>query len=75
MGSGAQVTLFDKFPEGASGSQDQDINALANLPDNGCDVLTLLRASYFITDPAAFLTDAWRIVRPPPLADPVRSAR
>jgi len=64
MGSGAQVTLFDKFPEGASGSQDQDINALANLPDNGCDVLTLLRASYFITDPAAFLTDAWRIVRP-----------
>ena len=64
MGGGAQVTLFDKFPDGAAGIRNQDINALANLPDNGCDVLALLRASYFITGPAAFLADARRIVRP-----------
>jgi hypothetical protein len=57
------VTLFDRFPDGAPGIRNQDINALANLPDNGCDVLALFRASHFITDPPAFLADARRIVR------------
>ncbi len=34
------------------------------MPDNACDVLTLLRSSYFIARPADFLADARRIVRP-----------
>ena len=62
-GERTRVTLFDRFPEGATGVQVHDLNALETLPADGCDVLTLFRASYFITQPAAFLAEARRIVR------------
>jgi SAM-dependent methyltransferase len=64
LGAEAEVVLFDKFAESAAGVEKLDINALDALPENACDVLTLLRASYFIAEPAQFLAEARRIVRP-----------
>ena len=64
LGAKADVVLFDKFADSAPGVQKLDINALEVVPDNACDVLTLLRSSYFIARPADFLADARRIVRP-----------
>jgi SAM-dependent methyltransferase len=58
------VVLFDKFADSAPGVEKLDINALDALPDNACDVLTLLRASYFVLRPAEFLAEARHIVRP-----------
>jgi hypothetical protein len=63
-GDRTQIALFDKFPEGALGVRVQDINALGSLPDDACDVLALFRASMLIAQPATFLADAQRIVRP-----------
>ncbi len=56
-------TFFDKFPT-EPGVRLQDINTLENLPDNSCDVLTLFRASCFITDPPRFLSSARRLLKP-----------
>jgi SAM-dependent methyltransferase len=60
---GTRVALFDKFPTDASVTE-ADLNDLRRLPDGACDVLTLLRASYFIAEPATFLAEARRLVRP-----------
>ncbi len=59
----AHVALFDRFPNDAGVIQ-ANLNDLQGLPDSGCDVLTLFRASYFVTSPATFLGEARRIVRP-----------
>ena len=59
----AHVAFFDKFPNDATVTE-VDLNDLRRLPDSTCDVLTLFRASYFIAEPATFLADARRIVRP-----------
>src|SRR5262249_59059321 len=40
----SRVTFFDGFPT-EPGVERQDMNALDNLPEAGCDVLTLFRAS------------------------------
>ncbi|HUO62612.1 MAG TPA: methyltransferase domain-containing protein, partial [Terriglobales bacterium] len=61
------VTLFDGFPT-EPGVQRQDLNALDNLPEAGCDVLTLFRASMFITDSARALAGIHRVLRPGGLA-------
>ncbi|MBI4587400.1 MAG: methyltransferase domain-containing protein, partial [Candidatus Rokubacteria bacterium] len=58
-----RATFFDKFPTDPA-VRAQDIDALENLPDNACDVLTLFRASMFITDPPVFLAHVRRLVRP-----------
>lgn len=63
----ASVRFFDKFPT-EPGVERQDVNELARLPDNGCDVVTLLRASYFIADPASVLGHLRRLLRPGGLA-------
>lgn len=59
----AHVALFDKFPNDGGVIQ-ADLNDLGGLPESACDVLTLFRASYFVTAPATFLSEARRIVRP-----------
>src|SRR5262249_25043176 len=41
-----------------------DANALGEMPADVCDVLMMTRASYMIEDPAAFLRDTWRMIRP-----------
>lgn len=63
-----RVALFDKFPSDQGRARRLDINALEGLPDDACDVVTLIRASYFIDDPAAFLANLRRILRPGGLA-------
>ena len=62
LGTGAQVCLFDQFPSHA-GVERQDLNALDRLPADACDVLAVLRASYFVASPAAFLASARRLRR------------
>lgn len=62
-----EVSFFDKFPHD-SAVHSQDINALETLPDDSCDVFTLFRASYFVTDPPAFLAQVRRLVKPGGLA-------
>lgn len=59
----ARVALFDKFPSDAGVIQ-ADLNDLGALPESACDVLTVFRASYFVTSPPTFLGEARRIVRP-----------
>ncbi len=66
--SRTRVALFDRFPEGAPGVRALDINALESLPDDACDVLAVFRASYFIAEPATFLAQAHRVLRPGGLA-------
>lgn len=61
------LTVLDKFPT-EPGVRRFDLNRLDDLPDAACDVLTLLRASYFITDPARALAGLRRILRPGGLA-------
>ncbi len=60
---GACVRLFDRFPNDATVTR-LDLNDLGRLPDSACDVLTLFRGSYFIAEPATFLSAARRVVRP-----------
>jgi len=59
-----RVEFFDRFPHPGSPARAQDLNALSALPAGSCDVLTLLRSSFFIEDPPAFLASARRILRP-----------
>jgi SAM-dependent methyltransferase len=63
----AALTVFDKFPTGP-GVRRFDLNHLDDLPDAACDVLTLLRAACFMTDPARALAELRRILRPGGLA-------
>lgn len=63
----ARTRFFDKFPDRA-GAEPLDLNGLDGLPTGGCDVVTLLRSSYFITDPAAALAHLRRVLRPGGLA-------
>lgn len=67
LGERAAAVCFDRFPEDKT-VQRLDINALESLPDAGCDVLAMFRASYFIGAPAVFLAQARRILRPGGLA-------
>ena len=62
-----ELQFCDKFPRNP-GVQTQDINALASLPDNSCDVFTLIRASFFIADPPSCLEQVRRVVKPGGLA-------
>lgn len=62
-----RVEFFDKFPT-MGGVRAQDINALDDLPDSACDVVTLFRASMFINDPPSVLAQLRRILRPQGLA-------
>ncbi len=52
----AEPVLSDKF------------NGLEDLPNDSCDVVTLFRASYFISNPAEFLKSLRRLLRPGGLA-------
>ena len=61
------LTVLDKFPTGP-GVHPFDLNHLDDLPEAACDVLTLLRAAYFITDPARAFAGLKRILRPGGLA-------
>lgn len=61
------VTFLDRFPT-EPGVRAQDLNALETLPDGGCDVLAVLRASMFVAEPAVFLGHARRLLRPGGLA-------
>ena len=61
------LTVLDKFPT-EPGVRRFDLNHLDELPDAACDVLTLLRAACFITDPARALVGLRRILRPGGLA-------
>jgi hypothetical protein len=61
------VRFFDRFERGP-GVTAADLNALGSMPDNGCDVLVMTRASYLVADPPVFLADLRRIVRPSGLA-------
>jgi SAM-dependent methyltransferase len=67
IGGGATVTLFDKFATD-DGVRAVDLNALDALPGAACDVVTVLRSSYFAAEPAEFLRGLRRILRPGGLA-------
>ncbi|HYB41794.1 MAG TPA: methyltransferase domain-containing protein [Candidatus Methylomirabilis sp.] len=54
---------LDRFARGP-GVTAADFNALGGFPDAACDVLLMTRASYLIADPAAFLRDTRRMLRP-----------
>ena len=57
------VRYLDRFARG-EGVATADFNALAGAPADACDVLMMTRASYMIEDPAAFLRDTRRMLRP-----------
>lgn len=59
----ARLSFFDGFPT-EPGVRRADMNALEDLPDSSCDVLTLFRASMFIAQPARVLGNARRLLRP-----------
>ena len=67
LGKGTRVTVFDRFPS-APGVRRQDINDLGVLPDAACDVITVFRASMFVSQPAVFLAHLGRLLRPGGLA-------
>ena len=67
IGGAATVTLFDKFATD-DGVRAVDLNALDTLPGAACDVVTVLRSSYFAAEPAEFLRGLSRILRPGGLA-------
>jgi SAM-dependent methyltransferase len=58
-----EVVFFDKFPRRPE-VRFQDMNSPETLPDNACDVLMLIRASCFLSNPSVFLAHARRIIRP-----------
>ncbi|HZJ72937.1 MAG TPA: hypothetical protein VFF36_18515, partial [Planctomycetota bacterium] len=62
-----RLSLLDKFPSGPD-VRPLDFNRPDELPRACCDVLTLLRASYFIADPARTLAGLRRMLRPGGLA-------
>jgi SAM-dependent methyltransferase len=59
----ATVTFLDRF-ERAPSVRPADFNALGDLPGECCDVLMMTRASYMIEDPAEFIRQAHRLIRP-----------
>jgi SAM-dependent methyltransferase len=61
------VTLLDKFGD-APGIRPVDLNGLDEMPAGACDVATVLRSSFFVTDPPRFLRDLRRLLRPGGLA-------
>jgi hypothetical protein len=62
-GERTRMRWLDRFERGPDVER-TDLNALAALPDAMCDVLMMTRASYMITEPAAFLRDTRRMLRP-----------
>ena len=58
-----QLRCFDKFPANAD-VQPFDLNRLDELPAHGADVITLFRAVMYVRDPAPFLVNLRRILRP-----------
>ena len=68
LGAGrTRLRLFDKFPSGPD-VRPLDVNRLGDVPPGSCDVVTLLRASYFIADPGRALAALRRLLRPGGLA-------
>lgn len=62
-GDRARVRFLDRFERGPRVTP-VDFNALGGFPARAADVIVMTRASYMIEDPAAFLGDARRILRP-----------
>lgn len=60
---GTTARWLDRFARGP-GVEAADFNALADLPEAACDVLLMTRASYMVAEPAAFLRDTRRMLRP-----------
>jgi SAM-dependent methyltransferase len=58
-----RVRYLDRFEPGP-GVIKADFNALEALPEDGCDLIVMSRASFFILWPHAFLAGARRILRP-----------
>lgn len=58
-----RVRFLDKFERGP-GVIKADFNALEALPEDGCDLVMMSRASFFVHWPHAFLAGARRILRP-----------
>jgi SAM-dependent methyltransferase len=57
------VRWLDRFERGPE-VVPADFNALGEIAGDACDVLMMTRASYMIEDPAAFLGEARRLLRP-----------
>jgi SAM-dependent methyltransferase len=63
LGGRATVRLFDLSPSSAAVER-LDVNRLDGLPSRACEIITLVRTSVFIRDPAHVLAGFHRVLRP-----------